>query len=279
MNLLDRIFTLSASVLLLAILLWTWHYLNPEWLPHQKEYHQLAQTLVEDEKVKDTISREKFEIKQFNLTQLDRVDRCITCHRGYDNPDFANVAQPLTYHPPEILKSHPPNKFGCTICHSGQGRGTTKEGAFGRLKHWHQPLLDGDYVQATCGRCHFESYVEGAPLLMMGKQLYNFYGCINCHKVYKTGGSSGPDLTKVASKQADQFTWGEHTGSKSVLAWLQKHFENSQTFDPASKMVDYEMTEENAKALTIYMLSLVEDRYPPEYYVGIPSWIDERSEK
>jgi hypothetical protein len=206
------------------------------------------------------------------------VDRCTTCHRAYDNPEFAEVDQPLSYHA-YLLDSHPPEKFGCTVCHGGQGRATNKKAAFGRLKHWHDPLLDGDYIQASCGRCHFESHVASAPWLMMGKQLYSFYGCINCHKTYKRGGASGPDLTKVASKQTDQFTWGDYEGKKNLVTWFREHFRNSQAFEETSKMVDYAMTEENAKALTIYMLSLVEDRFPGKYYVGTPPWVEERSEQ
>lgn len=277
MNTLDRLFALSAGALLAIILLWAWHYLSPEWLPYQQQYRKLATQLVTTESARKAILEEEIGIKQFNLTQLNRVDRCITCHRGYDNPEFAAVPQPLTYHA-RLLASHPPEKFGCTVCHWGQGRATTKEGAFGRLKHWHEPLLDGDYVQASCGRCHFEPYVEGAPYLTMGKQLYQFYGCINCHKTYKDGGgTSGPELTKVASKQSDQFTWGTFHEQRNLRTWLWEHFKNSQGFDAQSKMVNYAMTEENAKALTIYMLSLVDDRYPAEYYVGTPPWAAERS--
>ena len=275
---LDRIFALSAAALLLFSLLWVWKYLNPEWLPHQQEYRRLAQKLVTDEKYQASILEQKIEIKQFDYPALGKVDRCTTCHRAYDNEYFTTVSEPLTYHA-ELLDSHPPEKYGCTICHWGQGRATTKEGAFGRLKYWHEPILDGDYVQASCGRCHFESYVEGAPLLIMGKQLYKHYGCINCHKIYKAGGTSGPDITKVASKQSDEFVWGDHKGKKNVREWLWNHFQNSQAFDPNSKMVNFEMNEENAKALTIYMMSLVEDRYPDEYYVGTPPWNTERSEE
>ena len=278
MSSLDRIFVLGSAALLLFCLLWSWKYLNPEWLQYQKQYHRLAPELVADEAAQKAILEEKLEIKQFHIPALGRVDRCISCHRAYDNEYFAAVAEPLKYHP-ALLDSHPPEKFGCTICHWGQGRATTKVAAFGRLKHWHEPLLDGDYVQASCGRCHFESYTEGAPYLMMGKQLYEFYGCINCHKKYKIGGTSGPDITKVASKQSDEFVWGDHKGKKNVREWLWKHFQDSQAFDPNSKMVSYEMSEENAKALTIYMLSLVDDRYPAEYYVGTPPWAAERSEE
>jgi hypothetical protein len=42
---------------------------------------------------------------------------------------------------------------------------------------------------------------------------------------------------------------------------------DSQYYDPASKMTNYAMNEYNAKAMTIYMLSLTDERYPDEYYL------------
>jgi hypothetical protein len=276
MSAVDRVFVLSAAALLFFCLLWVWRYLNPDWLQYQQAYRRMAQELVTDEKYRQAIMEEELEIKQFDIPSLDRVDRCTTCHRAYNNEYFDVVEEPLRYHA-ELLDSHPPEKFGCTVCHWGQGRATTEKAGHGYQKHWQEPLLEGDYVQASCGRCHFESYVQGAPMLMMGKQLYKHYGCINCHKKYKVGGTAGPDLTKVGSKQSDEFVWGDHQGKKNVREWLWKHFQNSQAFDSTSKMVNYEINEENAKALTIYMLSLVEDRYPEEYYVGTPPWKAERS--
>ena len=113
---LDQIFALSAVALLVFCLLWVWKDLNPEWLPYQKQYRQLAQELVTDENYRRSILEEKIEIKQFIIPSLGKVDRCTTCHRAYDNEAFTNVAQPLTYHA-ELLDSHPPEKYGCTICH------------------------------------------------------------------------------------------------------------------------------------------------------------------
>ena len=106
-------------------------------------------------------------------------------------------------------------------------------------------------------------------MLAIGKRLYDFYGCIHCHKIYKTGGTAGPDLTKIGSKQANWYDWGEnHEGEGSSIEWLFNHFKNPQYYDPDSKMTNNDMNEFNAKALTIYMLSLTNEHYPDEYYLG-----------
>ena len=126
----------------------------------------------------------------------------------------------------------------------------------------------GVYIQASCGKCHFEPYVDGAPMLAIGKRLYDFYGCVQCHKIYKTGGAAGPELTKIAAKQANWYDWGEHHQEEmSAIEWLFNHFKNSQYYDPNSKMTDYAMNDANAKTLTIYMLSLADEVYPDEYYI------------
>lgn len=61
---------------------------------------------------------------------IEQVDRCNTCHMGvnsnaYDAPDIDYV---FRTHPRRdaMMKSHPIDKFGCTVCHQGQGRATDK---------------------------------------------------------------------------------------------------------------------------------------------------------
>ena len=73
------------------------------------------------------------------LTGLQRVDRCTTCHLGVDDPTMKNAPEPFRYH--EGLGPHIPSRFGCTICHGGQGLATTKEEAHGNVQFWQTPLL------------------------------------------------------------------------------------------------------------------------------------------
>ncbi|MCH8251588.1 MAG: hypothetical protein IID36_03955, partial [Planctomycetes bacterium] len=57
------------------------------------------------------------EHKQIYLPELGLIDRCTTCHLGVENPAMASAEAPLTRHPGDLLVNHPPDKFGCTICH------------------------------------------------------------------------------------------------------------------------------------------------------------------
>src|ERR1043166_349208 len=60
-------------------------------------------------------------------TTLARVDRCQTCHVGIDRSGFEDQPNPYKTHPHReaLLTAHPPEKFGCTPCHEGQGAATS----------------------------------------------------------------------------------------------------------------------------------------------------------
>ena len=266
----NHLFVIGSVLLLVLTGVWLWQDAEPEWKHYQREYKYNALKIAKTDKEREDIRKEPLVIKQIMIDHFKRtshVDRCMTCHLGADNPDFASVGMPFTYCPQ--LEDHPAERFGCSVCHLGQGFATTKEAAHGYEEHWHEPLLKEEYIQASCGKCHFESYVDGAPMLAIGKRLYDFYGCIQCHKIYKTGGSAGPDLTKIAAKQANWYDWGEHHEKEMTkMEWLFTHFKNPQYYDPNSKMTDYDVNDANARALTIYMLSLTDEVYPDKYYLG-----------
>ena len=92
------------------------------------------------------------QVRQILLPDLNRVDRCTTCHLAVEDPSYGGYPQPLAYHP--LHEQHPFERFGCTICHRGQGRATTVADAHGHVAHWDQPMLPLQYIQASCGQCH-----------------------------------------------------------------------------------------------------------------------------
>ena len=78
-----------------------------------------------------------------NFMRVPKVDRCITCHLGIDNPDFKDAAQPLRTHPNLELfmdknSPHPVDQFACTTCHLGRGRATDFVGAVHTPRNEHQ---------------------------------------------------------------------------------------------------------------------------------------------
>lgn len=263
-----RIFA-GASVLLLLTAVWAaWLDYKREWKHYQRRYYALLVEKVKDEKIRQAIQREKLEIKQIVLPPFGRVDRCVTCHLAYDNPAFVNEPEPLRTHP-EILKHHPAEKFGCTICHGGQGAATSYRGAaHGELEFWEEPMWKGEYPQAACGKCHKETSVPGAPILSAARILYKQeFSCDTCHRIEGEGSSDAPDLTYVGSKPLHAFDFTHVKGERTRQRWLFEHFKNPQAVVPNSEMPNLEMTDEQAQALTLLMLSLRDDKIPRDYIV------------
>src|SRR5512143_1328070 len=83
-------------------------------------------------------------VQQIWLPDLDRVDRCISCHVNYDASITTLPDLPALYRPhPELpyMAKHSFPIFGCTVCHGGQGYALDQAGAHGLGEHWDDPLL------------------------------------------------------------------------------------------------------------------------------------------
>jgi hypothetical protein len=113
------------STLSLLTLLWTGvRETIPEWKSYQTEYYDQLEAKLEASGTSE-FNRPLLEIQQIWLPDLRKTDRCTTCHMGIENTEFfTDAQQPFKAHPGKYLEWHPPNKFGCTSCHHGQGLAT-----------------------------------------------------------------------------------------------------------------------------------------------------------
>ena len=204
------VLSLMALVLMLAAI---WQAGTPAWKTYQQEFHRLETVGEPNAAAKSAVMNASLEIRQQLLPGLHRVDRCTTCHLGVEDPTMKSASQPYTYHP--NLAPHVPAKFGCTICHGGQGLATDKVNAHGKVSFWQEPVLPREYIRASCGRCHKEGDVPGVPELTEGRRLFETQGCRGCHKLNGVGGSIGPDLT-------------EEGATRRLPEWLERAFPGSQ---------------------------------------------------
>ncbi len=225
-----------------------------EWRSWQQVFRKQELARANTPEARAEAARIPVEIHQLVLPGLNRVDRCITCHAAVDDPSYSGFPQPLAYHPNH--DQHPFDKFGCTICHQGQGRATTREAAHGQVPHWDQPMLPMKYIESACGKCHLASDIPNAPKLARGRAVFEEVGCIGCHKLNGVGGMIGPELDKVGASHSPE--------------WLMKHFKNPAAVSPGSGMPPIQASDADLDALTLYVLSFTGEEMSA-YYVSMKS--------
>jgi cbb3-type cytochrome oxidase cytochrome c subunit len=241
---LQQLFFALSFLALALILAAAWQANTPSWKNYQRSFLQLEAQGEPNAVTKAAVLATPPEIHQVLLPGLQRVDRCTTCHLGVEDPTMKNAPEPFRYH--AGLGPHIPSKFGCTICHGGQGLATDKEGAHGNVEFWPNPLLNSDYIRASCGRCHKEGEVPGVPELTEGRHLFETQGCRGCHKLNGVGGSIGPDLTAEGANHRSP-------------DWLERHFLAPNAVSVGSAMPNFHFVKEQARDLTYYMLSLTNE--------------------
>lgn len=188
-------------------------------------------------------------MQPLGMTEIARFDRCRTCHMNSDKTLPGNIEafphghpstedledwvsenkfpHPFATHPnPELFVTaaspHPVSDFGCTICHNGQGSGTS----FGNAEHtpndpqlqheweeeygyhpnhfWEYPMLPERLQESGCIKCHHDvvelgqhpEFGASAPKVTRGFELIQKYGCFGCHEIhgYDGGVAIGPDM-------------------------------------------------------------------------------------
>ncbi len=194
-------------------------------------------------------------IVQINVAEANIVDRCESCHLGIREPvkiTAASVAlkgkkpdeyaRAFTSHPaPELLKTHDPDKFGCSPCHQGNGRATTSvDKAHGNYEHWLWPLFPKENVESGCQTCHAADMklVSGGAewqVINEGKDLFRQRGCVGCHR-YEGYDKEPEELLSIGQqiKQAEQ----ETKDNLKQTAWLMKQADAAETNAEANRLND-----------------------------------------
>ena len=203
-------------------------------------------------------------IRQINVNEhnptLERedssqiVDRCESCHMGIREPVKLTAAamslkgqkpdayaKAFTSHQePDLLKTHDPEKFGCTPCHQGNGRATTSiEKAHGTYEHWLWPLYAKGNVEAGCQTCHAADMLvvvnDVGWTVSEGKDLYRQRGCVGCHR-YEGYDREPEDLLSIGQqvKQIEQ----HKTDNLKQAADLMKQADAAESNDVANHLND-----------------------------------------
>ena len=208
--------------------------------------------------------------------ELGVNDRCISCHQftatstlpalgtrkvsageggaGTTNKTEGGKEAPAWRwtgeHPGGWLKWHPPEVFGCTPCHGGNGLGATyiraahaAPGADRQDGNWQdgKRMAAGSALYARCGACHAGDYVAGAEQLGRGRVLIRELNCAGCHEVGRNLAATrkGPSLAKV--------------GQKLTLELLESWPNEVHEWDASSRMPQFNLGEDERLALAAYL--------------------------
>ena len=207
-----------------------------EWRGIQKQYNARA--------AKAGLSTIKPALAQIWRPEVKLTDRCTTCHLGMGGAAALPKGKALFGAHPNV--HHEVASMGCTICHRGQGRATSKKAAHGQSKHWEDPMLPKAHLQASCGQCHAAAAkVPPLSLARKGEYLFDMHGCKSCHVVDGKGGKVGPDLSGVALKGYDR-------------KWHVRHLRDPQGTVAGSKMMSFgHLTDGEVNAIMAYVETLI----------------------
>ena len=182
--------------------------------------------------------------RQIWLPDLQRVDRCTTCHLGIDDAVFSAAPQPFRTHGGTWLTTHPTERYGCTVCHEGQGQATDyRDAAHQPIPFVERPMRPLETIEASCGSCHQSIDTPDAPRLTAGRRLIVASGCVACHDIPGFQGLtfSGPSL--------------ESEGFKVRPDWLRAWLKDPKATLPGSKMGNFRLKSDEIAGLQAFLLS------------------------
>ena len=222
--------------------------------------------------------------QQIWVPDLQRADRCITCHQAVSWPGFETAEEPFRTHPKDILRNHPVSRFGCTSCHGGQGYAVDPQEAHGPIEHWEEPVLGrqlgesytlalppSSLMQMNCNVCHrYDRSTPGADAINLAKSLVTEKGCRACHVINGRGGTIGPDLTYVGDKPAEQYDFSHLSGQQTSYAWHVGHLKDPRALVQDTVMPNFHFSTKEAQALATLILSWRREPVPASFLSGAP---------
>jgi mono/diheme cytochrome c family protein len=231
------IFAPLALVVLLLFIVQVWKVYHPPYLSYQKQFKaMLVQKAGPDAKA----LKFKYGVRQRWIAALNRADRCETCHLGSGDPRFKDAPEPFKTHP-DFMR-HDFEKFGCTVCHAGQGRAVTLAEAHGPVANWNKAIYHPDFMENSCAQCHGVLSRDQMPVYASGRSLFNELGCLGCHEVKGLGRTPvGPPLDDI--------------GAWVKTDWLFRWIRSPRSYLPQARMPDYMFSDAQAAEIARFLMN------------------------
>ena len=240
------------------------------WRKYQEAYRDTLASRASSALQRQSALEQPIEVRQISIPAIQRKDRCISCHVGIEDARMSGLPLPYRSHSGVLLRSHPPERFGCTMCHGGIGQSLSREESCGadQPDELHVPFLSLQSIESSCGRCHlaiFDTASTGMPKLQQGKLVFRREGCLGCHRVRGKGGSVGPDLTNEGSKNLLAFDFSHVSGPRTIANWMRRHFADPAGVSPRSTMPAFALPDDDLESLIIAVRGFFRSTLPPEY--------------
>lgn len=185
---------------------------------------------------------------------------------------------------------HPMEKFGCTICHAGQGSATEftlashipndvkqehhwqHEYGWASSHYWDYPMLQKRFLESSCLKCHHQvtdlirhGNKEEAPKLLKGYNLIKENGCFGCHEIQGVirGRPVGPDLRLEPSPALEWLSPAEQERLKNDAA---NPPGTMRKVGPSLRRLDEKVSDEWARKWISSPRDFREDTRMPHFY-------------
>ncbi|HXX94725.1 MAG TPA: c-type cytochrome, partial [Planctomycetota bacterium] len=221
---------------------------------------------------RNLVPREKCKICDPSRRTDIEIKEPLTRHGEWSSDDAIRFTKTFMAHPRLDLfvgdaTKHPLAKFGCTICHEGDGRDTdftrtvhtpnspeigqvwkNRYGTpYGEEKYnwnyrelWDLPMFPTKFAQAACRRCHAEAVeLDGGEKYVQGMKVFERAGCYGCHRtdMYQIlrKDLDNPDIDS-ARKVRRPGPPLERIAAKVSEDWARKWIQAPRTFRPTTRM-------------------------------------------
>ncbi|MCH7947042.1 MAG: c-type cytochrome [candidate division Zixibacteria bacterium] len=204
---------------------------------------------------------------------LVRESRCISCHSihgrgGTFAPELERVGDKVKEEwLPNFLRNihyYQPRKKMLAFNFSSQE-------ALDIAAYFFDEFTEDDYLypQKLNAAQAALSPEERQQKVIKGKQIFWGYGCRGCHNVADIPKLKvGTDLSNIGNRSVSSLYFGDKDDvARNLHNWIFMKIKNPIAFDSLYNMPNFNLTDQEALAITVALLGNKEKEYPPEFLV------------